>query len=65
MRVEHHDASATAEYDPAGGPFTDPRVADAVARVGRLGQRPVEEHVLVYDEIHQSLRDVLTTAGEG
>ena len=40
----------------------DPRVAAAVARLGELGDSPPEEHVEVYEQVHQVLQETLSDA---
>ncbi|HET7327045.1 MAG TPA: hypothetical protein VFJ14_07120 [Nocardioidaceae bacterium] len=45
--------------------FGDPRVDAAVARTDGLDQRPVGEHVDVFDDVHRSLRDALDDPGSG
>lgn len=46
----------------AGNPLPDPRVQAAFARLARLDDLDVDEHVQVYDAIHRDLRDALTGA---
>lgn len=52
-----HDQSEDRPPDDTG--FGDPRVDAAVARTDGLDERPVEEHVEVFDDVHRSLRDTL------
>ena len=40
-------------------PTGDARVDDAVAGLGRLQGRPVDEHVAILEEVHGQLRDIL------
>ena len=40
----------------------DPRVAAAVARLEELGDSPPEEHVEVYEQVHQVLQETLSDA---
>lgn len=49
---------------PAPGPTGDPRVDDAVTRLGELGSRPVAEHVEVYEDVHQRLQELLASADQ-
>lgn len=50
--------------DPAES-LGDARVDGAVARLEELSERPVSEHVEVFDDIHARLRDALgETAAE-
>ena len=37
----------------------------ALARLGELDDRPVSEHVAVYDEVHRLLQDALAALDEG
>jgi hypothetical protein len=39
-------------------------VEDAVRRLGDLDERPVAEHVAVYDEVHRLLQDALAALDE-
>ena len=52
---------------PAGGlPATgDDRVDAALAGLSRLAGAPAEEHVVVFEEVHGRLRDILGEASEG
>lgn len=52
-----HDQAEDRPPDDTG--FGDPRVDAAVARTDGLDERPVEEHVEVFDDVHRSLRDTL------
>lgn len=56
----------TQPYDdsPAERPqsFGDPRVDGAVARLDELSDRPVGEHVEIFDDIHGRLRAALEDA---
>ena len=40
-------------------------VDDALSRLDRLHERPVGEHVAVYDEVHRLLQDALAALDEG
>ena len=40
----------------------DPRVAAAVQRLEELGDSPPEEHVEVYEQVHQVLQETLSDA---
>jgi len=37
----------------------------AVERLAELDERPVSEHVAVYDEVHRLLQDALAALDEG
>lgn len=39
------------------------RIDDAMARLARLDELPVDAHPDIYDEIHTGLRDALANAG--
>jgi hypothetical protein len=43
----------------------DARVDEAVARLGRLDELPLEEHVALYEELHDELRRVLSELDGG
>ena len=40
-------------------------VDTALARLEELAERPVTEHVAVYDEVHRLLQDALAALDEG
>jgi hypothetical protein len=40
-------------------------VETALARLEELADRPVTEHVAVYDEVHRLLQDALAALDEG
>lgn len=40
-------------------------VETALARLEELTERPVTEHVAVYDEVHRLLQDALAALDEG
>jgi hypothetical protein len=42
------------------GSQEDPRVDEAIAGLDRLASMPVEEHVAVFEETHDRLRQVLS-----
>ena len=42
-----------------------PAVDTALARLEDLTERPVSEHVAVYDEVHRLLQDALAALDEG
>jgi hypothetical protein len=44
--------------------FGDARVGAAVARTEALEDRPVSEHVEVFDDVHRVLRDLLADPDE-
>jgi hypothetical protein len=54
---------AQAVADPANG-TGDPRVDQALARLDRLDNLPVAEHVGEYDVVHRALQDALTAIDE-
>lgn len=39
------------------------RIDDAIARLERIEELPVDSHPEIYDEIHTGLRDALANAG--
>ncbi|MGZ5373231.1 MAG: hypothetical protein ACXWDA_05520 [Aeromicrobium sp.] len=39
------------------------RIDDAIARLERLDELPVDAHPEIFDEIHSGLRDALANAG--
>ncbi|MWA00262.1 hypothetical protein F8568_007725 [Actinomadura sp. LD22] len=47
---------------PPPEPTGDPRVDEAVARLGELAGRPVAEHVEIFEDVHQRLQDLLAGA---
>lgn len=56
---QHPQAEGTGKTPAAEESFGDARVDAAVARSDGLHDRPVEEHVEVFDEIHRSFREAL------
>ncbi|MGH3385391.1 MAG: hypothetical protein ACRDO1_12480 [Nocardioidaceae bacterium] len=52
---------STPEPQPTDS-FGDARIDDAVARTDGLDERPVSEHVEVYDDVHQRFREALSDA---
>jgi len=48
--------------EPVDEDLADPAVAAALARFDGLGERPPDEHVEVYDEVHQVLQRSLAEA---
>jgi len=48
---------------PGAAPTGNSRIDEAVARLGRIDELPVEAHPDIYDEIHTGLRDALANAG--
>jgi hypothetical protein len=54
---------APAADAPVSG-SVDPRVDAALARLDRLDELPVAEHVGEYDAVHRALQDALTTIDE-
>ena len=57
--VDEQDAAGTPAPPDAPG---DPRVAAAVQRLEELGDSPPEEHVEVYEQVHQVLQETLSDA---
>jgi hypothetical protein len=53
--------SPPAEHEPFES-FGDTRVDGAVERLTELSERPVDEHVEVFDDIHGRLQDALQEA---
>ena len=49
-------------HGETGDPPPDPRVQAALARLARLDDLDVDEHVEVYDAVHRDLRDALAGA---
>jgi hypothetical protein len=43
----------------------DPRVDDALARLGELPELPVAEHLSVYEDVHRRLHDALADLDAG
>jgi hypothetical protein len=55
------DEFAVDPYLPGTRPTAgDPRVDEAVARLGRLDGLPLDEHVALYEDLHDELRRVLS-----
>ena len=48
-------SDVSANWEPTG----DPRVDDAVDRLGDLASLPLDEQVAVYDEVQRRLQDAL------
>lgn len=46
-------------FEPSG----NSRIDDAMARLSRLDEVPVDAHPEIFDEIHTGLRDALANAG--
>jgi hypothetical protein len=60
------DQNIDTERAVAQAPETgDARVDDAVAGLSRLPGRPAEEHVVILEEVHGRLRDILDELAEG
>lgn len=53
--MEEDIDAATPEVDNTG----EPRVDEALRRLGELGELPVSEHPPVFERVHASLVDVL------
>lgn len=58
-------SDAAGEAGQTVGLPPDPRVQAALARLARLDELDVHEHVEVYDAIHRDLRDALAGAVSG
>ena len=48
--------------EPAPPEVHDQRISDAVGRLEGLAQRPPEEHVEVYEDVHRVLHESLSDA---
>ena len=55
---------ATGGGNSTAGSTGDPRVDTALARLDRLDELPVAEHVGEYDAVHRALQDALTAIDE-
>ena len=53
-----------ADEAPADQTIADPAVEAAVRRLAGLADRPPEEHVEVYDDVHRALHAALTDAAD-
>jgi hypothetical protein len=54
------------EGSPAPSPSSDAGVDRALGRLQELDERPLSEHVAVFEDVHRSLHDALSqAAGEG
>lgn len=65
--TQPHDIDAPVQgddrpADPAVESFGDARVDAAVERLAELRERPVADHVQVFDDIHARFRDALEDA---
>ena len=49
---------------PPAAPDPLPQVADALRTLDGLEQRPVHEHVELFDGLHRTLQDALATLDE-
>ena len=58
---DSRELSRAAEPPPTG----DDRVDAAVAGLSRLAGAPPDEHVVVLEEVHGRLRDILGEVNEG
>lgn len=45
-------------------PTGDPRVDEAIAGLGRLGELPLDEHPAVLEEVHDNLRAIMGELAE-
>ena len=45
-------------------PAADPRIAAALGRAEELADSAPEEHVAIYEDVHETLQQVLTDAGQ-
>lgn len=59
MNVESAAEASQASFAPTG----NGRIDDAMARLTRLDEVPVDSHPEIFDEIHAGLRDALANAG--
>jgi hypothetical protein len=62
MTDEHPDQNQNLDPERSmaqAPPTGDARVDDAVAGLSRLAGRPADEHVVVLEEVHGRLRDIL------
>ena len=55
-----NDGTAEHSDDQSG----DPRVQAALARLTELDDRPVSEHVAVFEDVHRRLHEALTALDE-
>ena len=62
MTEEVHEDQPVADDWAAGGGVGNPRIAEAVARLRELGDSPPEQHIEVYEELHQVLQETLSDA---
>ena len=49
---------------PVPGPPPSPQVSEALRALDGLQERPVHEHVEVFDGLHRALQDALATLDE-
>lgn len=62
--VEHEQGAVEPEMEAAAAEATGhPRVDEVLASLAALDERPLDEHVSVFEEAHASLRAALTDAG--
>ena len=58
------DADVTPDPEPSSPESTgNGRIDEAIARLDRLDELPVDAHPDIFDEIHTGLRDALANAG--
>jgi len=60
-RTSADEETPTAQQTPATG---DDRVDAVLSSLSDLGDRPVSEHVAVFESAHDRLRDALARAGD-
>jgi propanediol dehydratase small subunit len=63
--VHDQDVAAEGVTDDVAGADDgagNPRIAEAVARLRELGDSPPEQHIEVYEELHQVLQETLSDA---
>jgi len=65
MNEEYPDQPRPGAEPVPAPPTGDDRVDAALAGLSRLAGAPAEEHVVVFEEVHGRLRDILGEASEG
>lgn len=56
--------ASSSEGSPASGDTGHPAVDEVLRTIERLDERPVEEHVAVFEQAHETLRRTLDDAGD-